>query len=224
MSSRHNLRSNSEKQPSYLRPTASSTRRSIGSKVPPEPLQSQPTSPTRSSSQPEPVHRPFRSLSDFPVDNDFSQPNSPPSPPSSRSLFNSTMSNPPNPGNQAFPPFKIVQNDHLLIDFSTMEKARQTLSNYLVRSTRSPINKDYANQVIELLTKLESRSLKWSCVTFQLLTLPDTADTHELTSLQSQLSIIPEFRQSFTSNNRGRGNSFRGRGRGRGFSYDPQQQ
>lgn len=118
--------------------------------------------------------------------------------------------------NPAFPPFEITQSDHLLSDFSSMDKARQTLANYLVRLTRSPVQKDYALQVVDLMTKLESRSLKWSSIKFQLLTLPDTADVHEFISLQTQVSIIPEFRQAFSSNcnNRGRGNSIRGRGRG----------
>lgn len=63
-----------------------------------------------------------------------------------------------------------------------MDKARTTLANYLVRLTKSPIQKDYAVQVVDLMTKLKSRSLKWSCIKFQLLTLPETADVHEFTT------------------------------------------
>lgn len=173
-----------------------------------------------------PTQQPFLNIGDLHHLN--SEPSD--SPPSRKSSSSSSLSfrsmAAPNPENAPFPPLRVTQADHLLVDFSTMDKARQTLTNFLVRLTRAPISKDYTSQVADLLTKLESRSLKWSSVKFQLITLPATADVHEYTFLNTQLALIPEFRQNFNANNSngGRGAPFRGRGRGRGGCFDQNQQ
>lgn len=97
---------------------------------------------------------------------------------------------------QPFDELIVNTRSNLLIDFNTMQSARTTLQRFLFRLNQTPnVSYAYYGQVIDLLTKLESRNLKWSALRYQILTSIPSTPPSELSALQNQLANTAEYRK-----------------------------